>query len=242
MLKVDNYSIKVILILNRIKFKNIMLNKGKIMKKTLVIISMLSSLVWAGGDIAPVEPEVTVPVVLEEENVGGLYAALGIVYNRTYATDSAWFSAADTQDQSIGISGSLGYEFNKYFAVEGRISKSFYEEDYADVTTYSLFLKPQYPVTNDMKVYALLGYGLVQVDGESSGNGAATPGTNILDESGFQWGLGLSYALSNDLDMFVDYTSLMLDGSINNNLQAGSATTYRDLSVDALTAGMIYHF
>jgi len=212
------------------------------MKKILVMLSMLSSLVWAGGDISSVEPEITIPVVLEEENVGGLYAALGIVYSRTYATDSAWFADANTQDQSIGLSGSLGYEFNKYLAVEGRISKTFYEEGYADVTTYSLFLKPQYPVTNDMEIYALLGYGLVQVDGESSGTVTATPGASILDESGFQWGIGLSYALSNDLDIFVDYTSLMLDGDINNNLQAGSATTYRELSVDALTAGMIYHF
>jgi opacity protein-like surface antigen len=211
------------------------------MKKTLWMFTVLGSMLWAGGDIAPVEPEITEPIVLEEENVGGLYAALGIVYNRTYGTDSAWFSEAVSQDQTIGISASLGYEINKYLAVEGRISKSFYTEDYADLTTYSIFLKPQYPVSDEMKVYALLGYGLVQVDAEN-GVAAATPGVNILDDNGFQWGIGLSYALNKDLDMFIDYTSLMLDANINNALQSTSTTTYNQLSVDAVTAGMIYHF
>jgi len=212
------------------------------MKNKLILISLLSCFVWAGGDISPVEPEVTVPVVLDEESVSGLYAALGVVYNRTYASKSAWFSEADAQDESIGISAALGYEFNPYFALEGRVLKSFYAEDYADVTTYSLFAKPSYPVSKDVEVYALLGYGLVKVDGVSSGNGAATPGVNILDDSGFQWGVGMSYTLNDELSLFIDYTSLMVDASINNNLEATSLITYKKLSVDALTIGMQYHF
>ena len=213
------------------------------MKKTILALSTLSVFACAGGDLTPaVEPEVVVPVVLDEENTGGLYASLGIVYSRVYATNSAWLRRVDTQDQVIAVSGSLGYEFNKYLAAEGRITKSFYQQDYADLTAYSLFLKPQYPISEKMDIYALLGYGLVQVKGTTRGTVAATPGASILNQSGFQWGLGLSYVLNDKLDIFMDYTRLRRSGRINSRLTVPDANVYTELNVDALTTGMIYHF
>jgi len=213
------------------------------MKKTILALSTLSVFACAGGDLTPaVEPEVVVPVVLDEENTGGLYASLGIVYSRVYATNSAWLRRVDTQDQVLAVSGSLGYEFNKYLAAEGRITKSFYQQDYADLTAYSLFLKPQYPISEKMDIYALLGYGLVQVKGTTRGTVAATPGASILNQSGFQWGLGLSYVLNDKLDIFMDYTRLRRSGRINSRLTVPDANVYTELNVDALTTGMIYHF
>jgi opacity protein-like surface antigen len=219
------------------------------MKKVVLAVSsvvVMSSLVFAGGDMAKtkeVEPAVVVPIVIDEPELSGIYAGIGVAYNRTYSTDSGWWDdTSKTQDETVNVTAVLGYEFNEYLAVEGRISKSVSYEDYADVTSYSLFLKPQYPVTEAFEVYGLLGYGLVQVDGEESGTMAATPGVGILDESGFQWGFGLSYMMTEDLSLFVDYTSLMLDGDINSRLYSYDQASYTELSMDAVTAGMIYNF
>jgi opacity protein-like surface antigen len=57
-----------------------------------------------------------------------------------------------------------------------------------------------------------------------------------MDESGFQWGLGLSYMINENLDLFVDYKFLAndFDGIIYKD-----ATEF---SVDSLSAGVIYKF
>ncbi|MGC9350981.1 MAG: porin family protein, partial [Sulfurovum sp.] len=57
-----------------------------------------------------------------------------------------------------------------------------------------------------------------------------------MDESGFQWGLGLSYMINDSLDLFADYKFLAddFDGVFSNG-----AT---EVSVDSLTVGVIYNF
>jgi len=209
---------------------------------------------FAGGDIAAtkdVEPAVVVPVVTPEEEAGSFYVGAGMVYNRTYSTDSAWFDNALTQDETLGLTGILGYNFNQYMAVEGRISKSFWERDYADITTYSIFLKPQYPITEDISVYGLLGFGKSYVEGSEgdSSHYSAWPnkiGKEIMDETGFQWGFGLNYAFTKHLSLFADYTSTAKDAKISSRLYdyngVADNTTYTELSTDGITVGLTYNF
>jgi opacity protein-like surface antigen len=202
----------------------------------------LNSFAVAGGDfVEVVEPVLVVPAEVDNSS---FYVGVGLIYNRVYATDSGWFdSAPDTQDETGGFTGLVGYNFNEYIAVEGRISQSFFEENYADVFTYSLFVKPQYPVTEDFSIYGLLGFGGVMVDGaEGNHPGAANPGDTILDDTGFQWGIGASYAFTEAWSVFVDYTSLIKDGDIDSKLYDYDTTTYKELSVDAVTAGVTYTF
>ena len=204
-----------------------------------VAVLAMSSFATAGGDIAPVP----VPVVIEEENNSNFYAGVGLIYNRVYSTDSGWFDdTVLTQDETGGFTGLVGYNFNEYVAVEGRISKSFFEENYADVTMYSLFVKPQYPVTQEFKIYGLLGFGSVNVEGTDGNPGAADVGATILDETSFQWGLGASYAVTESLSIFADYTILANDADIDSRLYDYDNDTYTELSVDALTVGLIYNF
>ena len=209
---------------------------------SVVAIVGMSSLGFAGGDIAPVEP-VVVPVPVEEVDNSSFYVGLGLVYNRVYATDSGWFDdAIATQDETGGFTGLVGYNFNEYVAVEGRISQSFFEENYADVFTYSLFVKPQYPVTEEFTIYGLLGFGGVIVDGTDGTPGAADPGASILDDSGFQWGIGASYAFNESWSVFADYTVLMNDGDIDSRLYDYDPEVYSELSTDAVTVGVTYRF
>ena len=53
-----------------------------------------------------------------------------------------------------------------------------------------------------------------------------------IEETGFQWGLGLSYAYTQDIAFFADYTSLMDD-------QMGITDK---VSNEAITVGVIYNY
>ena len=216
----------------------------KKMTLSVMAVAAMSSSVLAGGDIVPV------PVMVDSS---GFYVGATIAYQRTYSIDSAWFGKADTQDQTGALGLVVGYDYNEYLAFEGRIATTVFEEDYADVTTYSIFLKPQYPVTEDFSIYALLGYGNTKVKGSDGGGlsfgfDPTRIGDTIMDESGFQWGLGVSYAVTEKIDVTFDYVSYANDADItptalywyNGSLQAHGP--FDKLSDDALTLGIIYKF
>ncbi len=230
------------------------------MKKVLLSVATMmavNSFAMAGGDIAPV------PVAQEIDDTGW-YGGLGIAYDRVYSTNHKWFQITPTQDEVGKLVGIIGYDFNEYIGVEGRIGKSLFEEDYSDLTTYSLFLKPHYRfrdrdnLSDDsgyFSVYGLLGIGYVKVKGENGKTPAHSDviGKTILSDTSFQWGLGLSYtiverpddkryALRDTWTFFIDYTSYVKNGKINSTLYEYDPKTYHKLSVDGLTAGVIYHF
>ncbi len=211
----------------------------KIILSAIAVLAM-NSFATAGGNVATI----VAPVIVEEEELSGFYAGLAVVYNRTYSLESEWFDRTSTQDETGGFTGIAGYNFNEYVAVEGRFSTSFFDEDYADVMTYSIFVKPQYPVTEEFKVYALLGFGGVQIegtDGNEPGH-ANMVGQEILDETSFQWGFGTSYAVTENFLIFADYTSLADDADISSTLYSYDNTIYDKLSNDAVTVGVVYNF
>jgi len=229
------------------------------MKKIVVsiwAIVAMSSFGVAGGDTGKEIVPVVVPFVeIEEVEEKNWYVGIGVVYNRVYSTDSEWFNdQIPTQDETGGFTGIVGYNFNEYIAVEGRISKTFWDRDYSDASTYSIFLKPQYPVTEDLTVYGLLGFGGAYVEGSSGDNDfQAWPdmiGEEILDHTGFQWGFGLSYAITEDFSLFGDFTMAADDAEKDPSTlycyELGNCTTdatlYDKLSVDGLTVGLLYHF
>jgi len=224
---------------------------------------VLSSFSVAGGDIAPV-----VPVVVEQEKQDYWYVGGGVVYNRVYSIENEWFDDTTlTQDETGGLVGIVGYEYNRYIAVEGRITKSFWERDYADVTTWSLFLKPQYQFRDEdeigktdegyFTVYGLIGFGNSYVEGSSGDNDhSAWPediGKEIMDETGFQWGFGMSYTFIKKPDdrytdyrdswsIFIDYTLTADDASIHSRLYNYDPEYYDELSTDGITVGLTYKF
>ena len=190
----------------------------------------MSSLSFAGGDFeTPEEPKVIVPVVVEEES-GNFYAGLGLtavsVRDSDFSVD--WGGASRYQDRLGNISLLAGYNFNEYIAAEGRYTFSFSHESSIKMSGWSLFVKPQYPVSEDFSVYALLGYGGMDADGV---NGFVTD----VDDSGFQWGIGAGYMVTESVSLFADYTWLTgLEGVFYN----GAPET----DVDQFTVGVNYHF
>ncbi len=188
-------------------------------------VTVMSSLVFAGGDI--VEPVAAVPII---EELNGFYAGLGLtavsVRDSDFSVD--WGGASEYQDRLGNVSFVAGYNFNEYIAAEGRYSMSFAHEDSIEMDGWSLFVKPQYPVSEDFSVYALLGYGGVTVD-EIDGR------TSDIDDSGFQWGLGVNYMVMENVSLFADYTWLTgMEGIFYNG-----AT---EVDVDQFTIGVNYLF
>ncbi len=176
-------------------------------KVSLSIVALLAmnTFTFAGGDFTtPVEPEVTIPEV--DESTGSFYVGAGYSYMNLDAV---------TEHDGDEVLLLAGYNFNEYIGVEAR---------YAGLTdclaNTAIYVKPMYPI-DDAKVYALLGYG------------EATYDNGVVDnsESGFQWGLGANYAVTENIGLFADYTNLYDDTF------AGV-----DSTVDAINVGVTYTF
>ncbi len=196
---------------------------------SVLAVAAMSSLGFAGGDMKDVEPA-TEPVVEITEAEKNFYVGLGLSALSTREGSLDFFSVENGQDRTGNISFLAGYEFNTYVAVEGRYSTYIAEEDVLNNDTWGIYVKPQYPVNEDFKLYALLGFGGMTVDGV---NGADID----VDDTGFQWGLGGSYGVIEDIAVFVDYTSIARDMSTDAWLG-----TVADVDADAITVGVTYNF
>jgi len=203
------------------------------MKKLLLPFAVLAtnSLLMARGDIAPVEPVVNIPAVVEEANKSNFYLGLGVaaVSARDADVSPSLFDVKNGQDRLGNIDLLAGYEFHRHFAVEARYTTSFTKRHFTEMEGWSIFAKPKYPITWDFTLYGLLGYGNVQLD-KTVNYGFQ------MDESGLQWGLGLSYMFNEYFDFFADYKFLAneFDGFYNN--------LRKELSVDSFTEGVICKF
>jgi len=199
----------------------------KKIKLSLVSIVALSSLTFAGGDIAPVVEEM--PVVVDNS---AFYLGLGIgaaEVNFDYYGEE--FSATTLMLQA-------GYQYNEYVALEGRYTFGF-STDYdvgtnpnstaydGDFSSWGIYVKPMYPVTDAFDIYALLGYGGVMLSNLNNGDAY---------DSGFQWGLGAQYAFTDNIAVFVDYVSLYNDTGLDY------AATLDDVDSDTWTIGLTYKF
>ena len=200
------------------------------MKKIVLSVSAvaaMSSLVFAGGDI--VEPVATAVPVVEE--LSGFYAGLGIAAVSTRGSELYvdLFNSLEGHDRLGNVSFLAGYNFNEFIALEGRYTTSFTHDEDIEMDGWSLFVKPQYPVNEDFSLYALLGYGSVNLEGSKG------PLIVDVDNSAFQWGLGVNYMITENVSLFADYTWLAYD------MEGVYAGVY-EVDVDAFTVGLNYHF
>jgi len=199
--------------------------KTKLLTTTATALLILTNFSYAGGDITPQEPMVNIPEVMEAPaNDGSFYVGLGYSYMQM---DDDTFN---TETTGNAITALAGYTFLPYLAVEGRYSATLGDLSVDDVdrswdmSNVALYLKPQYAM-NQVTLYGLLGYGQVTLDNGTSHS-----------ESGFQWGLGASFAATDELDLFVDYTKLYDDDGFD------SFAANNDISLDSITIGINYNF
>jgi len=173
--------------------------------RLILLSSATISISMAGDNITPVDiPVVPIPVDKSPFYIGVGVSAMSLLNNNT-----------DEEFTATGITLQAGYRYNDYIAIEGRytrdVSAVAYEngttliladnDDYpTDFTNMAIYLKPIYPI-GDFSIYALLGYGEVALTNIPIGG--VTRG-----ESGFQWGIGISYDIYDSFTIFADYSSL----------------------------------
>jgi len=207
---------------------------------SLVTVLTMSTFAIAGGDMAPVEPEVVVdtPMVVEDK---GPYVGIAYGYEKIRIDrESGGSSLLDEKFGSIMLDA--GYKFNPYIAIEGRywfgLSSS---NDLAwrsglnsDVTidAWGIYAKPMYPVTTEFDIYGLVGYSGVDATYDPSNGGSITSDT----VNGFSWGVGGAYSFSDKWSLFVDYTSII--DSEDGNLDAINSED----SLDTVNVGVNYKF
>lgn len=196
--------------------------------KTKKIIAMLllgTALLSAGKNTAPAETPVA-PVALPWP----LYIGLGVVMT-DIDRDPCPCANGETiaEDHRYGGVLRIGMDFNEYLGVEARVLKSLESGVFSETTHYGLYFKPQFSLSEDLKIYGLLGYGTTEIDYTNGIRDSST------DESGVAYGAGVEYRLSRDEDgngwsLWADYSRVLKDkGAVHS-------------TVDVFAAGGMYHF
>jgi len=153
------------------------------------MVTTLSTTLYAGGK--GVAPAVVPVVPIETIDPSPWYLGAGLVWAKLSGCDLQ--PNCTYEDVTYGAMVRGGYDYNQYVGVEARYINTFLDEGSYGGTPLAhigLYLKPQYPVTERVNAYALLGYGYT----ENLGNGARL---DYFDSDwGFSAGLGLEYDLS----------------------------------------------
>ena len=211
---------------------------------SIAAIAAMSTFVVAGGDIAPVEPVVETPAVVEAPSDAGFYVGAAYGYlNADMTITPAIGKGLDLSDNFNEFMILGGYQVNKYVAIEGRYwfgaSNDGFDgigNDNVSIDSWGIYVKPMYPVTDQFNVYALLGYG-------SSDMTIKQPNSDLLasadgSEDGFSWGLGGSYDVNENVAVFVDFVR-NYDDTVTyqeyNNVDV-------DKTVDTWNFGVTYKF
>jgi len=197
------------------------------MKKALLLSVVASTMMMAGGDIAPVVDE---PVMVVEDN--GFYLGLGYGFMNVTVDDAITGTNYFDEDFS-SVMLQAGYKFNSYFAVEGRYWFGLDDVDLGTVgnpdvydapDAWGIYAKPMFPVTEDLDIYGLVGYADVTIEGNNG-----TPWSKDFD--GFSWGLGLSYDITDSFTVFADYVAL-----------ADETIAFEDINIETYNVGVTYNF
>ena len=183
---------------------------------------------------------VVAPVVTSEENnISSAYLGLGLVATRY---DSRCLSSAvgcDGTENAAGLLLRVGYDFNEYVGLEGRALMTLFNDDGGKIKHFGAFVKPMYPLTDELNAYGLLGF-----------EKTTTSGTlREIDVSGLAFGLGLEYDISSDDENKDVKYNREFDGIADQEKGLGIFIDYERLyyksngpDLDAVSLGLTYDF
>jgi len=202
---------------------------------SLVAATALSSSLFAGKNVAPAPlppvpvPEKPAPAVLPPL---GLYVGGGLTYaksqcqcdDNTRCSDGT-SCAQPHEGKTYGVNLKAGFDLNEYIGIEGRYLYTPWGDEDKTLKHYGIYLKPNAPVTDNIDVYGLLGYGKTECE--------------TLKESykGLAWGLGAEYSfgkktagLKEGWGVYAEYTRPLKKSGAKN------------IKTDVLSGGVSYHF
>ena len=201
-----------------------------------VAVLAMSSFAVAGGGFTTEQEEM---VVFEEPNLSPLNNFyLGFAYSFVNAERTALL---DDQEFS-GLMLQMGYNINEYVAIEGRYwfgnDETMSSNLEQSIDSWGIYVKPQYPVTEALNVYGLLGY----ASSEYIETFGPLTYTSDADIDGFSWGLGASFAFSKNISIFVDYVNLYDDTNTYRTNTSPSIDVNIEDSIDTVNLGITYNF
>ena len=214
---------------------------------SIAAIAAMGTFAVAGGDIAPVEPVVETPAVVETATDAGFYvgAAYGLA-NYDMSIDVAGVGYADGSENFNEFMILGGYQINKYVAIEGRYWFGSADDinwlnngtNYnTSIDAWGIYVKPMYPVTDSFDIYALLGYGEVDMTIKAP-NADYVSDTDGSDD-GFSWGIGGAYNVNENVAVFVDFVR-NYDDTITYDVLGTDVDV--DKTVDTWNFGVTYKF
>ncbi len=214
----------------------------KKLKIAVASIALLMASAQAGKNVAlPISDPIPVPV--EEEPIVkpkptpvaniplGIYLGGGFTYasSKCQCNDKVKFSNGTTsrvnKGKTYGVNLKAGYTINSFLAVEAKYIYTPWGDKDKSLKHYGLYLKPSYAVSQNLDLYALIGYGSTSCD------------TLNQKEKGFAWGVGAEYTfnkkvqgLKDGLGVYVEY------------LRPLKKTGNKNITVDMVNVGASYHF
>lgn len=186
-------------------------------------------------EVAPVVP---IPPVVPVADVSAIYVGLGLAAARYDSSCGAPVAACDGVDKTGGVLVRAGYDFNQYIGAEVRGLVTSYKADGGKIKHLGAFVKPMYPVTNDINVYGLGGYAKTTTQGS----------LRRTDVKGVALGAGIEYDFSEDNAKEAKYDRTF-DGQGDQEKGFGMFADYERLyqksngpQLDAVSAGVTYDF
>jgi len=181
---------------------------------SIITATLLSTNAFAGGDFV-VEPNVVFePIEMEPELAPVYYVGIGAVAMGLCKKGGN----ERLKDMTYGVLLKAGVNITDYIGIEARYINASIESDFSEVEHYGLYLKPQYMLNEEAKVYGLLGYGKTTVD-YISGRRSST-----LSESGLSFGAGFEYAFDDNIGLWVDMQHIFSgEGIYETDLNLGAA-------------------
>ena len=181
------------------------------------------------------EPVKKEPVKVDKPSsglgLGGLYVGLAVSDMAVRSDDEAYkafFSEKAHSDRQVGITALIGYNFMRYLGAELRAALSVSGENAGqdNLAEFGIYLKPQYPVGDDLNLYGLLGYSAINMsDPATSTNANDNPFDG--DNQGFSFGAGLDYGVTENISVFTDVVNYLRDyGGSNSTWGANLGVRY----------------
>jgi len=176
-------------------------------------------------------------VVTPMAEISPIYVGLGLVAAR-YDAKCTPTPTECIEDETGGVLLRAGYDFNKYVGIEGRGMMTFIDDDGGKIQHMGLFLKPMYPLTDDLNIYGLGGFAKTTTKGSM----------RKTDVTGLAFGAGLEYDFSDDKKKDAKYDR-EFDGIADQEKGFGVFVDYERLyyksgspDLDAISIGLTYDF
>jgi len=188
---------------------------------------------------APAPVVVPAPVPVVAPKVKKMYVGLDALCGRFETNSGACSCLGD-------VVAKIGYNFNKYIGVEGRLGYGVTSADHDGggdsemKENYGIYLKPQLPLGDKVSLFGLLGYAKAKVESTAGGTNTLA---GTLDEDSPSFGLGLEFAIN-------DSWSIVAEGvRILHSVEASSGTytptpnpAEDDINLDTYGLGVNYKF